>query len=191
MAEDRPVEELVDAVVYGEIPLRGLDDVFEELRARINLVCVVSPELGFPDLGYSGFRSFLEQILTGIESPETVDASLELQRIVGGSKLRWLDEIVPSRWIISGEQKIKLRYSLETDPSEGHAIAPEADVRIADLLDVDEHPFVCEGRVAVRLWLRDPKGKRLDSTFDWPVFREGEYQSFKDDLTRKFPEVDW
>lgn len=191
MAEDQALQELVDAVVYGEIPLPGLDDAFGELRSRINLLCVVSPELGFPDLGHTGFRSFLETILRDVEDPAAVDAAAALEELISGSRLRWLDEIVPVHWVVAEGVKVKLRYSAETDPAEGHAIAPEADVRLADLLAVDVHPFVCEGRVAVRLWLRDPKGKRLESTFDWPAFRAGEYQALRDGLIRKFPDLEW
>ena len=191
MAEDDSLQDLIDAVSYGEVALPGLDEEFAELRARINLVSVVSPELGFPDLGFKGYRSFIERSLTAAEDPMTLNVAFALEEEVGGSRLKWLEEIVPRHWGIPDGPKIHLRYSMETEPAEGQAIAPDADVRLADLLDVGFHPFVCEGRVAVNLWLRDPKGNRIDSTYDWPTYRGSEYGRLREGLGKKFPEVNW
>lgn len=170
MSDGLPLSDMVEAAVYGELNLPGWDDAFEQLIARINLVHVASPELGFPPLNEAGRRAFFEGAFK--DGPKLDDFELlpALGAFVGEGKLGWLDDIVPRAWRV-GEQAIALEYSHETDPGEGVAFAPTARVEQRILADVDYHPFVCEGRVAVRLELVDRRGRRLGETFDWPAYQ--------------------
>ena len=168
MTEERSLEELVEAAVYGELNLAGWDEDFEQLIARINLVHIASPEIGFPPLNEAGRREFFGQALKEcpLDEFELIPA---LAAFVGEGRLQWLDEIVPRTWK-AGERSIPLEYSHETDPGEGVAFAPTARVEARDLAEVDYHPFVCEGRVAVRIELIDRRGRRGDETYDWPTY---------------------
>ena len=81
VAEERSIEELVDAVMYGELSLQGWDEEFEQLRARINLVCVASPDLGFPPLNEGGMRDFLTRVIEAVEDVAAVNVTTELRAL--------------------------------------------------------------------------------------------------------------
>ena len=189
MDDDWWQEEFRAAIEQGIDPPHA-DDVFQALRARINLVCVVSPDLGYAELGCAGMKAFLAATFTGDETrgeAEGKDLVQALVEFVGETKIGWLAEIAPERFELENGPKLKLRYSTDTDPDRGEASAPEADVRIHQMLDCSEHPFVGEGLVAVNLCLRDPKGNRVDHTFDWPRWKREELPVHMDRLRDKFP----
>lgn len=173
MTEERSLEDLVEAAVYGELNLAGWDEDFEQLIARINLVHIASPEIGFPSLNEAGRREFFRQAFKACPQLDEFELVPALDAFVGAGRLSWLDEIVPRAWKI-GERSIPLEYSHETDPGEGVAFAPTARVEVRHLADVDYHPFVCEGRVAVRIELIDGRGRRVGETFDWPAYGAGD-----------------
>lgn len=170
MLEGEEAEQLIDALCYGELQLPGMDESFMQLLARINLVCVASPELGYPAFDEAGLRAFFRSVVEGSEEPEKVDARGALAEFVGEVRLGWLDEIVPVRWRLGKDGGFDLRYAAETNPGEGAAFSPVAEVKAEDLTEMRDHPFVCEGRVAVRLRLLDAKGKFLEETLDWPGY---------------------
>ena len=68
---------------------------------------------------------------------------------------------------------------------------PETQVKLVDMMPLNEHPRIAEGRVAVRLWLHTPDGKRLDSTTDWPAWKERSYPKMRPGLKAKFPSLLW
>lgn len=166
-------------------------EVFESLKARINLVSVVSPDLGIPGLGQSGMKEFLSTTFSGEESQsefQSTDLAALLESFIGETRFGWLDEIVPLRFKLENGPVLKLRYSAESDPDCGEASSPEVDVRLHQMLGCTQHPFVCEGLVAVQLQLRDPKGGVLDRTFDWPGWRAAELPGHRVRLQKKFPQ---
>ena len=69
-----------------------------------------------------------------------------------------------------GETVIAIEYSAETDPGEGLGLSPLVRVQESLLEAVDYHPYVCEGRVALRLQLLDEQGALLGETLDWPGY---------------------
>ena len=170
MTEERPLEELVESAVYGELNLPGWEKAFEQLIARINLVHIASPEIGLPPMDEAGRREFFRHAFQKCPQLDEFELIPALDAFVGAGRLQWLDEIVPCHWKV-GEHSIPLEYSHETDPGEGVAFAPTARVEAGQLAGVDYHPFVCEGRVAVRIELIDRRGRRLDETFDWPAYQ--------------------
>jgi hypothetical protein len=165
----RDIEAMVDGLCHGGRTLPGMDDHFAQWVARINLVCVASPEAGFPALGHCGIRRFFVETLNRAE-PEEVDILEALRDFVGRDRFAWLDEMVPVSWRLENGAQIRLEYSSETDPAEGTAYSPVGEIRIRDLAGMRDHPFVCEGRVAVRLRLLDESGGRVGDTFDWPGY---------------------
>jgi hypothetical protein len=165
--EDPVREDLIDSLCYGEIRLPGMDEIFDQLLARINLVCVASPELDYPCLDFEGLRKFFRYALAGREEPDQVDVGAALAAFVGQAKMRWLDEIVPRRWRLGDAAGFDLQYSAETNPGEGVALSPIGTVRVSQLGGLRDHPFVCEGRVAVRLRLLNDDDSLLEETLDW------------------------
>lgn len=170
VAEERSSEELADAVIYGELAVPGWDVEFEQLRARINLVCVASPDLGFPPLNEAGMRDFLIGVFDAVEEIAAVNLRAALLRFVGKERFHWLAEITPTSWRVGGAV-IAIAYSAETDPGEGVAFSPVARVQESLLDSVDDHPFVCEGHVALGLQLLDGEGGLLGETLDWSGYR--------------------
>ena len=160
----------MDDALYGAIAVPGWDDEFEDVRSRINLVCVASPDLGFRSLDETGLRDLLHFAFEKDRSLETINLKEELAAWQGDQRVRWLDEITPLNWMI-GKKAYPIRYSPETDPREGVAYSPSVVVPADQLDDVDYHPFVCEGRMTVRIVLTDRQGRRLGETLDWPVYR--------------------
>jgi ATP-dependent helicase HrpB len=183
-------EEFQAAIENGFDP-PGADEAFMTLKARINLVAVVSPDLGVPGLGQTGMKEFLAKTFSGEETQEQVermDLIAALQSFMGETRFGWLDEIVPLRFEMKSGTFLKLRYSPESDPDRGEARNPEADVRLHQIMDCTEHPFACEGLAAVRLHLRDPKGAVIDRTFDWLGWKTSELPGYLPRLRAKFPQ---
>jgi len=69
--------------------------------------------------------------------------------------------------------------------------SPELQVKLQEWFPVKEHPFICEGKCAITLWLCAPDGKRLASTTDWPRFKAVEFPKLKPTLQKKYPGVLW
>jgi ATP-dependent helicase HrpB len=69
--------------------------------------------------------------------------------------------------------------------------APELQVKLQECFPLKEHPRLCEGRLAVKLWLCAPDGKRLEPTTNWPAFRTNSYPKLKPALQKKYPGVPW
>jgi len=68
---------------------------------------------------------------------------------------------------------------------------PELQVKLHEVLKLEDHPRICEGKLPVRLWLCSPDGKRLQSTTNWADFRAKEYPKLKPTLQKKFPGFTW
>jgi ATP-dependent helicase HrpB len=128
---------------------------------------VASPELDYPAFDEPGLRRFFRFAVAGRTDLESVDALTALGEFVGPIRMGWLDEIVPNRWALADEIGIPLEYSGETNPAEGTAFSPVGSVKVEALSGLTDHPFVCEGRVAVRLRLLNEKGVVVDETLDW------------------------
>jgi ATP-dependent helicase HrpB len=112
-----------------------------------------------------------------------------VQKHLAPEQIGWLDELAPISVSIGGTKPLKLQY-LENAPDEALK-EPELQVKLHECFSLTEHPAVCEGKVPVRLWLCSPEGKRLQSTTNWPEFRQKEYPKIKGTLQKKFPGFTW
>lgn len=194
MADPDPARELAVAFLDGRLRLPQFDRRMEQICARVNLVCVVSPDLGYRPLDGEGIVEFLTHSLVGIvdeDAARTVNLNAALGQWLGAERLGWLDEIVPASLPLPDGSKTELRYSLESDPRRGTAASPECEVALASVLDWKFHPFVCEGLAAVQLNLLDPAGSRLATVFDLPGFLKRELPGLLPRLRASFPDVAW
>ena len=87
-------------------------------------------------------------------------------------------------------KKLKLQYP-DNPPEDREVNPPEAQVKLHECFGLESHPKICEGEVAVKLWLCSPDGKRIQSTSNWPEFRAKEYPKIKANLQKKFPGFTW
>ena len=116
------------------------------------------------------------------------DAFLEF---MGRERLEWLQELAPVAIPWLDEKKLKLLYLEETRDEDGRPNSPEVNVKLHEMFRLKEHPRICEGRLAVRLWLCAPDGKRLEATLDWLACKAGVYPKLKAGLKKKFPGNTW
>jgi ATP-dependent helicase HrpB len=155
----------------------------------VNLVSAAMPELEFPRFDSEAMERALARAFRGMTLAKEAQAA-ELKAAIHGhlapEQIGWLDELAPQSIAWPGEKKMKLLY-----PESGDSNTPELQVKLHECFDAKEHPRIGEGKVAVRVWLCAPDGKRLQCTTDWPHFRANEYPKTKGTLQKKYVGFNW
>jgi ATP-dependent helicase HrpB len=183
---------LAAAHLAGLFELPNFTHDLKQFIARVNLVAQGVPELEFPSFGKEALRSALARAFRGMTlAKEAQAASLKaaVQQHLAPEQVAWLDELAPLSISLNGTKPVKLQYP-ENHPGEPLK-EPELQLKLHECFSITEHPAVCEGKVPVRLWLCSPDGKRLQSTTNWPEFRQKEYPKLKPTLQKKFPGFTW
>ncbi len=175
---------------YFELPFFNHD--LKQFIGRINLVARVLPELEFPPLDEPGVQTCLARAFKGfslVKEAQSQPLMPFFAEHLAPEQRVWLNELTPLSIDLAG-RKAKLLY-----PTSGvntvSANAPELQVKLHECFVAKEHPFICEGKCAVTLWLCAPDGKRIASTADWPRFKTIEYPKLKSALQKKYPGVLW
>jgi len=106
-------------------------------------------------------------------------------------QLDWLDELAPQTIAWPDGRKLKLLYPESARDGDGGPNSPELQVKLRECFALKEHPYVCEGKLPVKLWLCAPDGKRLEATFHWPGFKANSYPKLKSALEKKYPGTGW
>jgi ATP-dependent helicase HrpB len=180
---------LAKAYAEGIFELPLLTHDLKQFIARVNLVSTAMPELEFPRFDGGAMERALARAFRGMTLGKEAQAA-ELKSAIhwhlAPGQVGWLDELAPQSVAWPGEKKMKLLY-----PESGDSNAPELQVKLQECFDAKEHPRVCEGKVAVRVWLCAPDGKRLQCTTDWPHFRANEYPKIKGTLQKKYLGFNW
>ena len=183
---------LAEAYGSGCFELPNLGREVKQFMARVKLVCAAMPELEFPPLDAAAMLVVLSRAFAGltlVKEAQAVDLRPHFQRHLAPAQLEWLDELLPLSipWPEGG--KVKLNYGepgrdeLETGPT--------AQVKLIACRELKAHPVVCEGRLAVRLCLMLPDGRRLDETEDFLPWKSGIYPKHRAMLRAKYPAVLW
>jgi ATP-dependent helicase HrpB len=183
---------LAEAHLAGLFELPNLTHDLKQFIARVNLVSRGLPELEFPFFGKEAMRQALARAFHGITLAKEAQAAPlrhAIQKHLAPEQIGWLDELAPISISLGGPKPLKLQYP-ENSPNEPLK-EPELQVKLHECFSLTEHPSVCEGKVPVRLWLCSPDGKRLQSTTNWPEFRQKEYPKLKGTLQKKFPGFTW
>ena len=183
---------LAEAHLSGLFELPNFTHDLKQFIARVNLVTRGLPELEFPSFGKEALRAALARAFYGMTLAKEAQAAplkAAVQKHLAPEQIGWLDELAPISVSIGGTKPLKLQY-LENAPDEALK-EPELQVKLHECFSLTEHPAVCEGKVPVRLWLCSPDGKRLQSTTNWPEFRQKEYPKIKGTLQKKFPGFTW
>jgi ATP-dependent helicase HrpB len=161
----------------------------KQFIARVNLLNRRLPELDFPAYDREALERSLGRAFAGMslaKEAQAADLKSSIHRHLAPEQIAWLDELAPQSIAWPGEKKVKLLYS---ENAEGEF--PELQVKLHECFDAKNHPLVGEGRIAVKVWLCAPDGKRLQSTLDWPDFRIREYPKIKATLIKKYPGLNW
>jgi ATP-dependent helicase HrpB len=183
---------LADAYLQGcfELPLFNHD--LKQFIARVNLVAGEMPELEIAEFDQNALRAALGRAFAGLTlAKEAQEKPLNsaIHAHLHPEQVAWLSELVPTHWVWSADKKIKITYPEKSDVKERPL--PEIQVKLHECFTLTSHPMICEGKVPIRIWLCSPDGKRLQSTTNWPDFRQKEYSKLKPVLQKKFPGFTW
>jgi ATP-dependent helicase HrpB len=177
---------------YFELPL--FNHELKQFIVRVNLVVAVMPELDFPPFDDDAVTQCLARAFAGQtlakEAQATPLRDVFLQHL-SKERVAWLDELAPTSITWPDGRKLKLLYPEAALDEDGVAESPELQVKMHECFELKEHPRICEGRLAVRLWLCTPEGKRLEATSNWPAFRVNSYPKLRTGLQKKFPAIPW
>lgn len=185
---------LADAYVRDEFELPLLNHEIRQLIARTNLAARTLPELDFPVMDKQGLKAVLGAAFYGfslVKQAQATPLREAFERFLGSDRLALLNELVPTQIPWGEGKRVKLLYPDEAEGEEAETLRPETQVKLHECFTLKAHPAICEGRVAVRLWLQTPDGKRLASTENWPGFRAQQYPKLRGTLTAKFPSQVW
>ncbi len=172
-----------------ELPLFNHD--LKQFIGRVDLVCAAMPELEFAPFSERATVDCLARAFAGmtlVKEAQAAHLREEFQKHLAPEELGWLDELAPLSIAWPDGRKHKLLYN-ESVP--GKPNPPELQIKLTECFPLKEHPRICEGKVAVKLWLCSPDGKRLEATLDWPAFRTSSYPKLKPGLQKKFPGTMW
>jgi ATP-dependent helicase HrpB len=176
---------------FFELPL--FNHELKQFIGRVDLVCLVLPELDFPPFTEKAIVACMARAFEGMTLVKEAQAAPlrdEFQKHLAKEQLGWLDELVPLSVAWPDARKMKLLYA-ESAGTATRPNPPELQVKLHECFQLKEHPCVCEGKLAVKLWLCGPDGKRIESTLDWPAFKANNYPKIKSALVRKYPGVNW
>jgi ATP-dependent helicase HrpB len=177
---------------YFELPL--LNHEIKQTMARINVIAAAMPELEFPPADTAFILSFLTRAFAGLtlvkeaQATPLRDAFLEQ---IGKERLEWINELAPQTIPWTDGKNLKLLYPDQPRDEDGEPNSPELQVKLHETFALKTHPYICEGKMPVKLWLCTPDGKRIESTFNWPAFKANTYPKLKSGLKQKYPSITW
>jgi len=171
---------LAEAQRSGAFQLPLMDHRLKQFIARVDLVHATLPELEIAPFDEAAITECLSRAFSGLtRAKEAQAASLigAFHRHLEKGQISWLDELLPLSmpWLDKGT--VKVSYVNGT---------PEAQVKLLECWDLEEHPSLCEGRIPVLLKLCTPDGKRLTTTTDWPQFLTREWRKHRPTVAKKF-----
>lgn len=192
---------LADAAARGWMDLPNLDHGVRQFLARTACVRRALPELEIPGFDAAALRKALTRAFYGrtlAREAQLVPLLPAFHEEFGRERLPWIDELAPAAVVWDGA-RIKLTYTgvaqlgSDEDDDDDRSIppGPEAQIKLSECFPHKTHPAVMEGRVPVRLWLQLPNGKRLDSTTDWPAWREKIYPKHRSMIRTKYAGFLW
>jgi ATP-dependent helicase HrpB len=185
---------LAEACRKGYFELSLFNHELKQFVARVNLVVAVLPELEFPPFDDATITECLAQAFEGLTLAKEAQAAPLKEaffRKFAKEQLTWLDELAPTALSWPDGRKLKLLYPESAQDEDGEPNSPELQVKLQDCFALKGHPHICEGRLAVKLWLCAPDGKRLEATFNWPAYKANTYPKLKATLQKKYPGVPW
>jgi ATP-dependent helicase HrpB len=97
--------------------------------------------------------------------------------------LQRVKHLAPERLRVPSGSKLLIDYG------DGHQ--PMLAVRLQELLGMDTHPAILDGRVALLLHLLSPARRPIQITADLPGFWRGSYESVRKEMAARYPKHLW
>jgi ATP-dependent helicase HrpB len=186
-------EALADAFGKGWFELPQLDHGLKQFVARVNLLALAAPDLEFPAFREAALRAALVRAfhgLTLVKQAQAAELRPAFHAHLEPAQLEWLNELAPLQ-VPGAEKPLKLLYPEANEKATADEFAPEAVLKLNDAFTLKEHPRILEGRVAVKLWLAAPDGKRLASTTHFADWKLRGYPALRAQIKAKYPGFAW
>lgn len=178
----------------GHFDLPLFNHELKQFVARTNLIAAAMPELELCPFDDAAIVNCLAHAFHGktlAKEAQATPVRAAFLRHLAPDQLAWIDEMAPVTVSWPDGRRLKLLYLENPVGKDGQPNPPELQVKLHECFQVREHPTLCERRVAIRLWLCAPDGKRLEATFNWPGFRMNSYPKLKAGLQKKYPGFTW
>ncbi len=189
----RPTAEAALACLEQALREHGLDllpwtDQARRLRERLAFLHHVAPD-DWPAVDDATLEGTLDTWLgpwlqgpTGLAdlTPAQLEQAL-LARLAPGQR-HDLDWLAPARWTSPLGTQLAIDYT---------ATPPALACRLQELLGLDRHPTVQDGRCPLALHLLSPAGRPIQVTADLPGFWRGSYAEVRKELRGRYPKHPW
>jgi len=185
---------LAEAYEQGLFDLPNLTHEVKQLIARVNFLAHAVPELEMPKLDGATLGRCLARAFQGLhlaKDAQAVELRPAFRAFLGKDQIEWLDSLAPLTVPWPTGKPLKLQYPAEALDEDDVLQSPEAQVKLLECFDLNEHPKVADGLIPVSLALATPDGKRIDVTTDWPSFKATTYAKLRGTLAKKFPGFTW
>ena len=97
--------------------------------------------------------------------------------------LQRVKQLAPERLRVPSGSNLWIDY--------GNLCQPVLAVRLQELLGMDHHPAILEGRVPLLLHLLSPARRAIQITADLPGFWRGSYESVRKEMAARYPKHPW
>lgn len=158
------------------------------LRARLAFLRGLEGE-SWPALDDAALMQDLDWLLPALRGRSHPDdvAERDLEHALL-ARLDWsqrerLDRLAPTHFDTPAGTRRPIDYGGEGGPT--------VEVRVQELLGLDRHPCVAEGRVPLVLALTSPAGRPVQVTRDLPGFWRGSWRSVRAEMRGRYPKHDW
>ncbi|MEM6821727.1 MAG: ATP-dependent helicase HrpB [Verrucomicrobiota bacterium] len=177
---------LAEQVMEGRCPLKQWNAEVENWIIRLNCLADWYPEAELVKIGPVERQSLIEQVCLGaISYKEIKDRPVfpVVRSWLSEGQQVMLDQMVPERWKMPNNRRLKVRYQ------EGKE--PVLAAKIQNLYDLKEHPKLVNGQVSVVLEILGPNMRPVQVTQDLPNFWKETYPKLKPELARRYPKHEW
>lgn len=180
---------LLRAIRESDLGLLSWTNKATQLQGRVALLRDVDSSFPWPDLGLNTLKNdinWLAAYLNNIRNRQQL-SKLNIYEILLSTLdytlQKRLKSQTPETYRVPTGSNIKLDYS---NPEQ-----PILSVRLQEVLGLQHHPTLCEGKVPLLLHLLSPAGRPIQITSDIVGFWETSYQEVKKDLKGRYPKHYW
>ncbi|MFA6582818.1 MAG: ATP-dependent helicase HrpB [Elusimicrobiaceae bacterium] len=186
-AHGKPSADLIAGeFISGRHKLRYWDEEVEEWLARVEFLAKACPDFGIEPLNEEDIKLVIADICGGAKS---IAAAKEkavlpvLQEWFDWEKNRLIEQHAPTRLVMPGGRKAKIRYPRGREPY--------LEAKIQDLFSVTDTPRIAAGRVPLLIHILAPSMRPVQVTKDLKSFWAESYPKLKPQLSRRYPKHKW
>ncbi len=106
-----------------------------------------------------------------------------LEAYVGWDKIKQINELLPTQYVLATGTRAKISYELQSDP--------KISVKIQEVYGEEQTPLVAQGRKKLVMELLSPAGRPLQITNDLASFWRGSYKEVQKEMKGRYPKHIW